>query len=402
MKRSRRNRSQACRWKTFVLIAGGLASAFEVSASIAPGTTGNGELFLSVFDSGAKVSYTLDLGMRMDTFFVTAQQDDGAQFFWLIDQATDGEWSKLLNATSNPAALRWSVLAFDSTGPNATVGAQRLFTTSKQGDEAKISTFTNAAFTNGIGATQAGTFFNAINTTGTHPPAAAASYDPVNGSSFNADPSAAYFGHSGSTGPTLNGNAPFNNSNLIGQSSWFYYLTRSGSNQLGTVVVDEFDNIGTGNAGDGYFGFIYVDPALYPDAPAANLGKWLLSYTLLSATPTVAALQFAKTIARTETSSGGYAVQVLPGVATTAAATDKHPSALADVIETPAGFASHLITDPGLTRIGASLPVPEPRTDLLALAGLAALAVIARRRQSPKAPQPGTGIALAPPGSSAR
>jgi hypothetical protein len=378
---SRSNRTEICSWKSILLIAGGLASALDASASIAPGTTGNGELFMSVFDSTAKVSYTLDLGVRMDTFYVSAQQDDGAQFFWLIDQATDGEWSKLLAATANPAALRWSVLAFDSTGNNGLVGGQRLFTTARQGDEARISTFTNAAFSNGTGATQAGTFFNAINTTGTHPPAAAASYDPVNGSSFNADPSAAYFGHLGSTSPTLNGNAPFNNSNLIGQSSWFYYLTRSGSNQLGTVVVDEFDNIGTGTAGDGYFGFIYVDPALYPDAPVANLGKWLLSYTLLSATPTVAALQFARTIARTETSSGGYAVQVLPGVAASAASADKHPGSVGDVIETPAGFASRLITDPGLTRVGASLPVPEPGAGVLTLAGLAGLAIIIRRRQ---------------------
>ena len=35
-------------------------------AAIAPGTSGNGELFLNVVDSPAKVSYTLDLGITME------------------------------------------------------------------------------------------------------------------------------------------------------------------------------------------------------------------------------------------------------------------------------------------------------------------------------------------------
>jgi hypothetical protein len=320
---------------------------------------------MSVFDGTAKTSYTLDLGVRMDSFFINAQQDTGAQLFWAIDAATDGEWSNFLASSSDRTKLRWSVLAFDTTGANSLVGGQRLFTTARQGDEAKIATMTNAQLSLGIGTTQAGVFIGAVNSTGTHTPFTTLTYDTTNGSSFNADPSNAYFGRAGVTGPTLNSNAPFNNSNLVGQSSWFYYLTRSGNPSGDKVLVDEFDNIAPGNAGDAYFGFIYVDAALYPDSPYVN--KWLLSYTLLSATPTAAALQFGKTIGRTEISSGGYAVQLLPMAAAAAVPT----GGIANVIETPASFASQLISDP--LPIGVSLPVPEPGSAALGLAGLLAL-----------------------------
>ena len=54
-------------------------------AAIAPGSSGNGELFLNVVDAAAKVSYTLDLGIVMDDFFVAAQQEIGYQRFWTVD-----------------------------------------------------------------------------------------------------------------------------------------------------------------------------------------------------------------------------------------------------------------------------------------------------------------------------
>jgi hypothetical protein len=261
-----------------ILSASLLASA---SAAIAPGGaqsganagfSGNGELFLSVFDSAAKISYTKDLGITLNDFFVWGQQDAGNQRFWVVD---DAQWTSLL-AQTDPAALRWSVLGFDTTGGTAQ-GGVRLFTTARQGDEGAISSMTNQRLTNGTGSTQAGTFFVAVNSTPTHGAPGASSDFAANGSSVNADadPGNGYFGdNSVGLSTTLNGNAPFDNSNRVGESSWFYYLTRSGAVQLNTVLVDEFDNLGH----DGYWGFLYVDPVLYPASPYR--ASHLLSYTL--------------------------------------------------------------------------------------------------------------------------
>ena len=56
-----------------------------IHAAIGPGSSGNGELFLNVVDSVAKVSYALDLGITMDEFFVAGQQEIGVQRFWTVD-----------------------------------------------------------------------------------------------------------------------------------------------------------------------------------------------------------------------------------------------------------------------------------------------------------------------------
>jgi PEP-CTERM motif len=264
---------------TLVLAAG---SSLPATAAIAPGGaqsganalwSGNGELFVSVFDATAKISYTRDLGVTVNDFFVWGQQDGGNQRFWTLD---DANWNGFL-AQVNPAALRWSVLGFDTTGGTIS-GGVRLFTTARQGDEGKIAGFTNQLFTNGTGAAQAGTFFTAINSTGTHGVAGTAPDFAVHGNSVNADtdPGNGYFGSTSGLTSTLNGNAPFDSSNAVGNSSWYYYLTRSGAVQTATVLVDEFDNL----SHDGYWGFVFVDPALYPDSPYQD--SWLLSYTMLA------------------------------------------------------------------------------------------------------------------------
>lgn len=335
-----------------------LTYAVDVHAAIADGSTvsnqvfaayqGNGELALSVFDSAAKISYTLDLGTTLDDFFVYGQQDAGNQRFWEVD---DAQWTNFLSQV-NRNDLRWSVFGRDATGGIAS-GGVRLFTTVRQGDEALIGTMTNQAMFNGIGAAQMGTFYNAIRDTGTHGTPGVAPDFTINGSSVNADfdPGNGYYGEGG-TGftPNLNGNAPFNISNAVGQSSWFYYLTRSGSNQLATVSVDEFDNLNAGSSGDGYWGFIYVDPALYPNSPYA--GSYLLSYTLAPYLPQAR-------IATAEGRARAALVEYLAGLGATP-------------IDNPVGEY------PGYVPL---TPVPEPPAVLLLLAGVAALATARRAKR---------------------
>jgi hypothetical protein len=349
-------------------IAAALAGTYGAQAAIAPGTaqsganavySGNGELFFAAFDATARVSFALDLGETLNDFFVWGQQDGGNQRFWTIDNE---DWLRFLSLV-NTGELRWSVLGLDVTGGTA-AGGVRLFTTMQQGDEAKIETFSNQLFSTALGSSQAGTFFNAINATGSHGTAGVGSTNFAgNGSSVNADPDPgnSYFG-SNSVGlsSTLNGNAPFDISNPVGKSSWFYYLTRSGTNQTATVLVDEFDNL----AHDGYWGFTFVDASAHPDSPYA--GKHLLSFTLASAQATLAQREFAAGIGRTEW-SGGFVVSRLGGAA-------------AQAFESPAGFNQRL---GGLGTVGTASAVPEPATWALLTAGLGLLLWRSRRRAAP-------------------
>jgi hypothetical protein len=350
------------------LIAALVAAAVSPTwAAIAPGTSGNGELLMAVFDESAKVSYTFDLGVTMDDFFTIGQQDAGFQKFWPVK---DANWTSFLSQV-NPANLQWAVHAFDTVGNLLVPGGQRMFNTVRQGDECKVidctkitdgsptgfSTITNLNLSNSWTATTVGTFFDAVNTTGTHgEPGKVLDYS-VNGSSVNADPEPgnAYYGSVGGLNPTLNGKTPFYMANVVGKSSWFYYLTRSGSNQNGQAIVDEFDNLGA----DGYFGFTYVDPAIDPASPYA--GQYVLSYTLAAAGQTQAQINFARQIGRTETSLGGSMVR-LAGVAGATAG------------ESAAGLATVRLG--GLTN--AVSVVPEPGSALMLLAGGLLLAL--RRR----------------------
>lgn len=210
-------------------------------AAIANGQSGNGELFLSVYDDVAKVSYTLDLGVTQNDFFTAGQQSTGLTRSWSL--AGDSFFATFLS-TATAANTQWSVLASETTGGTA-VGGSRLFTTVAQGQEALIGSFTNLNYTNGTGAAQLGTFFSAINNTGTHGTPGVALNNAINGSSINFDTDSgnAYFGIPGS-GPNLNGNAPFSSGNAIGTASDFFYITRSGTDQLASVLADPFDNAG--------------------------------------------------------------------------------------------------------------------------------------------------------------
>jgi len=358
-----------------------LALAGTGHAAIAPGASGNGELFLNVFDTVAKVSYALDLGVTMDAFFISAQQDIGMQRFWAVDTPI---WSTFQTLTT-AANLQWSVVAIDSTGPTSS-GQQRLFTTVRQGDEAKAGTMTNVKLSDGIGAAQGGTFFGTVNSVAlatagksTHVVA-----DPtdhaINGNSYSlsTDSGNAYYGKSGALTATYNGNAPFSAANAVGKSSWFYYLTRSGSSSGASVLVDEFDNLGH----DGFFGFVKVEdhdnssPFYDPTSPYA--GKYLLSFTMpvFDVRTTAAFQSFALGIGRTEF-SGGLQVSALDGAAAAAAT------------EQAAGWVTVLGAAPdaqqGFARLGmASVSsVPEPGSWALMLAGAAWLASRGRRATRP-------------------
>ncbi len=347
-------------------------------AAIAPPDTGNGELTFLVHDTAAQVSYTLDLGIRINDFFVLAQQDAGYQRFWVLDSPTFDTFLSQVNA----ANLEWAVLGFDSVGPS-TPGGRRLFTTVKQGSEALVPTTPNSNFIQMSGGGQNLAFFANTNETPSHGVVGNNFTYEVNGESIARLDSPAtaigYFGAPGGLTPNHLNFAPFSSTNRVGNSSWFYYLTRSSTSNVATsrILVDEFDNGNPADGGnDGYWGFIRATDAA--TTLPEWVGKYLVSFTMPAFSPLLRAeaRSFAAGIGRTEYSAGFW-TESLGGLAGTAGF--ESPSALN--IRLLAGAASALPGDPGLPALlGPVTAVPEPRSAALLLLGLAALGWAAQRR----------------------
>lgn len=220
--------------------AAALALAAPAFAAIAPGSTGNGELFFVAQDATAKVSYTLDLGLRMDTVAACETPGNPVCKNYTFNIAADANW-QAFDAAADLSIVTWAVIAMDSTGP-LQANTHRLLTTVRTSDTAKIGNLTNQQISNGTGATQGGQFFGSVNATGTHTPQ---NDFTVNGSSVNFEnvgSGLAYFGKAGGLTPTLNGNAPFNMTNAIGNAEIpLYLLSRSSSSQGSMVSVNRLN-----------------------------------------------------------------------------------------------------------------------------------------------------------------
>lgn len=211
-----------------------VALAAPSFAAIQP--SGNSELFLVAQDSTAKVSFTLDLGLRRDTFFVDGQSELGDSLSFAV--AADSNWATFLGLSS-AANRKWGVLAYSGGLSNAN---NSILTTVKAGvTEATMRTTTNQQLNQGTSATTAGSFFSSLNSSGTHAPS---NNFAVNGSSVvaEADSGKGYFGESGGTSDTLNANAKFSNLNLIGTASAFYKVSGSSSSAGAFVALDKFNN----------------------------------------------------------------------------------------------------------------------------------------------------------------
>ena len=230
--------------KTLVASLAALLAA-PAFASLAGGSTGNGELFLNVVELD-NASYVFDTGIRVNDFFISGQL---ASANLSINIAADPLYQTFLSKVSNVANLKWSFIGFDSTGPN-TPNSQRLFTTVQVADMPRVETMKNAALT--LALSQGNTFFDAVNDTlfaatgqSTHSPTTFSEFTR-HGSSYSLKSDAisprAFYGRTGGLTPSFNTNAPFVATNAVGTASSFFYLTRSGGIGSNTVLVDPFNS----------------------------------------------------------------------------------------------------------------------------------------------------------------
>lgn len=356
------------------------------------------ELWFSVLDSTAEVSYTLDLGITMtmmratnadagsaatlvpagsnlSAVFQSASDDDHDYAFWIIDPARDAAWAQFTAAAALGTAT-WAVMGADGIGSNQP-NQKAFLMTVNQGRETAFRSFQNQSIN-----TQLAGADNFINVGVNNRPSHSLDSDVTgvteeaiarNGSSFDtkAENFDAYFGNipqqfSESGLPLM--------TNAIGQSAWFYDVARSSTNNNSTALatINEFDNL----AGDAYWGFT---------AEAGGTGRYLLSYVMprfLSPTETAAGLTFENSFAR------------LAGVLSVA-----NPAGQSDsVIDLTEGFLRRMATrslalqvDPGLglqqalsvtgalQAASAVSAVPEPDTWALMALGLAGLGRRLRR-----------------------
>lgn len=217
-----------------------IVASQSAHASIAKPDTGNGELIFVVQNETALVSFTLDLGIRLQTFQAFGNNFD---YNLLFNVAADSNWGSFVTAvggSSGVAASSWAVLAFDGVGPS-TVGGRNVLTTAQTAAGGFDATATQMRLTNNqrfslmSRSGNQDAFFDAVDTTGTHGALGVAPDISVHGSSVNFitdDNPRAYFGESTSLTPNFGGNASFRSTNAVGQSSLFASMTRSSTGNL--------------------------------------------------------------------------------------------------------------------------------------------------------------------------
>lgn len=241
--------------------------AGQAAAAIAPGTTGNGELFLSVYDSVAKVSYARDLGIDMNTFIA-----NGSTAGYNLTFTAD---ALLQSAFASLNGLKWNVAALDSTG-GTQVGGQRYLSTTNA-TLTTVKTERNSNLTTGMSLVN--DYVNASNAFGTH--GGVSGSIAINGSNTAvAADGFAYFENGFMN--NWRANTPFDSTALVGNSLGFFSMQASSTSGLSKISATQFGNV-NGNAtwtlaSNGTLTYSSPAPAAVVPVPAA---AWLLGSGLV-------------------------------------------------------------------------------------------------------------------------
>lgn len=220
------------------LVAAAVALSAPAFAAIAPGSTGNGELMLVLFNATEEVSLTVDLGVAINDFragydFNTANTQ--AKKSWAID-SSNANVATFLQRAGASSGWGWFVVAGDTVGSVAAFARGQLSTVTAGQGTAEIHQTANANL-NSMNS-PLNQFILDTNVAGD---ATEADYS-LNGYTFGDLTNGVYalkFGYPGTNGATF---AKWTNDNAVGASSALYYVTRSGSSNLAFVTSDVFDN----------------------------------------------------------------------------------------------------------------------------------------------------------------
>lgn len=235
------------------------AVAGQASASIQNGNSGNGELFLSVYDTSTLTSYTRDLGITITDFIGMGNTTN--QFFAANSMLTS-------NFNLGSSNVRWNVAALDITGSG--LGGMRFLSTTNA-SLTTVKTTTNSAATGGM--KNVDNYVNAVN-------GSIETNTAVNSSYVNTSANGLAYFDAGFRKDWL-GNAKFDSTALVGQSLGFFYITPSNLAGLSRVAATQFAGT-AGNAAwtlgaNGDLDYKVAAPAAVP-VPAA---AWLLGSGLL-------------------------------------------------------------------------------------------------------------------------
>lgn len=220
--------------KALALAALAVASLGQAAhAAISEANQGAGELFLSVFDRTAGVSYTLDLGLKIDDV-IAGFASPSYSFTAAVNDANFASFLTQVSAGS----LEFVVAAGDSVG--SAVGSRNLISTVTAGQEDLVANQKNSGLNSGLSYTSA--FLGAVNSTGTHLGGYA-----VNGSSVNVAGTAGYFLEGARD--TGGGFFAFQNTNTAGTVAQFVQVSRpgtsNGASTINTVLgIATFDKVG--------------------------------------------------------------------------------------------------------------------------------------------------------------
>lgn len=210
--------------KTLVAAASMVVAA-QANAAIDMANTGNGELFLTAWDSVRNVSYTRELGVNIDAFLPNSQGGSMTPNSGLsLSFAGDALFGSTFTGSS-AGNIQWNVVAGDSlytSGTASTPHNLRIITTSTQASPAGIS-FTNSAL--GTAVQKIDNFTQAVNNAGCSTSASCVITDPTAAGFGGNNAGAAGWGSSfGGLGAVSNAGTGFS-------SLFFYYLT--GNNGTG-------------------------------------------------------------------------------------------------------------------------------------------------------------------------